>query len=118
MALLIRHGNPNVELDLHNQLQYHWFCQEETSKPTDLPQEEGETPLHVAVRNGNLAKVGELVANGDPIEAYDSQGMTPLHVAAARGGIEVLDFLAKKALNIEVPCSKAGKVRVNQRPAR
>jgi ankyrin repeat protein len=109
MALLIRHGNPNVDDDLPNQLRYHWFCEEETSKPTGLPQEEGETPLHVAVRNGDLAKVEELVASGDSIEAYDAQGKTPRHVAAARGGIEVLDFLAKKAPNIEIRCKDTTK---------
>jgi ankyrin repeat protein len=108
-TLLIRHGNPNVELDLPNSLQYHWFCEEETNKPTDLPREDGESPLHVAVRNGNLAKVEELVAKGDSIEAYDAKGRTPLHVAAARGGIEVLDFLAKKAPNIEIPCNDTTK---------
>jgi len=102
-TLLIRHGNPNVDSDLHNLFQYHWFCEEETNRPTDLPQEEGESPLHVAVRKGDLAKVEELVANGESIEALDARGMTPLHVAAARGGIEILDFLAKKAPNIEIP---------------
>ena len=48
VTLLVRHGNPNVDNDLPNQLRYHSFCQE-TTKPTVLPQEEGETPLHVAV---------------------------------------------------------------------
>lgn len=37
ISLLIRHGNANVDLDLYNQLQYHWFCENETSKPIDLP---------------------------------------------------------------------------------
>jgi len=57
LSLLIRHSNPNVDLDLPNQLRYHWFCEEETSKPSDLPEEEGESPLHAAVRNGNTTKV-------------------------------------------------------------
>lgn len=69
ISLLIRHGNPNVDQDLPNQLRYHWFCEEETNKPTDLPQEEGETPLHVAVRNGDLRKVEDLVKQGESIEA-------------------------------------------------
>ncbi|CZR58590.1 uncharacterized protein PAC_08482 [Phialocephala subalpina] len=108
-SLLIRHGNPNVDRDLPNRLRYHWFCEEETNKPTDLPQEESETLLHVAVRNGDLSKVEELIEMGESIEAYDARGMTALHVAAARGGGEILDFLAKKVPNIEIPCNDPTK---------
>jgi ankyrin repeat protein len=104
-SLLIRHGNPNIDRDLQNQLKYLWFCEEETNKPTDLPPEEGETPLHVAVRNGNLPKVQELAETPKNIEAFDGRGMTPLHTAAARGGSEILDVLGKKCPNIEIQCA-------------
>lgn len=109
VSLLIRHGNPNVDQDLPNRMRYFWFCEEETNKPTDLPQEEGESPLHVAVRNGDISKVEEIIGKGESIEAYDARGTTPLHVATARGGSEILDFLAKKAPNIEIPCNNATK---------
>lgn len=104
ISLLIRHGNPNVDRDIQNQLKYLWFSEEETNKPTDLPPEEGETPLHVAVRNGNLSKAQELAENPENIEAFDGRGMTPLHTATARGGSEILDILAKKCRNIEIQC--------------
>lgn len=42
-ALLIRHGNPNVDMDLYNLLKYQWFREEETSQLENLPQQEGET---------------------------------------------------------------------------
>ncbi|KAE8449006.1 hypothetical protein EG329_008594 [Mollisiaceae sp. DMI_Dod_QoI] len=109
ISLLIRHDNPSVDRYLSNQLRYHWFCEEETNKPTDLPQEDGETILHVAIRNGDLVKIKELIEKGESIEAYDARGMTPLHTAAARGQVEILDILAKKAPNIEIPCKDATK---------
>eukprot|EP01012_Entosiphon_sulcatum_P025507 TRINITY_DN3083_c0_g1_i1.p2 TRINITY_DN3083_c0_g1~~TRINITY_DN3083_c0_g1_i1.p2 ORF type:complete len:1036 (-),score=175.21 TRINITY_DN3083_c0_g1_i1:9-3116(-) len=43
----------------------------------------GETPLHVACRNGYLAVVSELLAAGAVVDAVDFTEATPLHVAAA-----------------------------------
>ena len=108
-SLLIRHSNPNVDMDLPNQLRYHWFCEEETSKPPDLRQEEGESPLHAAVRNGNITEIKALIEDETLIESFNSSGLTPLHTAAARGATEILEILAHKTTNIEILCQDATK---------
>jgi hypothetical protein len=109
MSLLIRHCNPNVDSDLPNQLRYYWFCQEETSKPLDLPREEGESSLHAAVRNGDIMEAKALIDGGELIESFDSRGLTPLHTAAARGAAEIVELLAQKTTNIEIPCRNSTK---------
>jgi ankyrin repeat protein len=46
---------------------------------------QGETPLHTAVIEGNLARVQELLRAGADVNARATQGETPLHLAAALG---------------------------------
>jgi ankyrin repeat protein len=49
----------------------------------------GDSPLHIAVRSGDLNDVQVLSRNGADINARGEQGMTALHYAAARGDIEI-----------------------------
>ncbi len=41
----------------------------------------GYTPLHVAVRDGNLEIIQELLKNGAKVNSIDNNGNTPLHLA-------------------------------------
>ncbi len=53
------------------------------------------TPLHWAVRRGNIDRVRELVDRGD-LEARDFQGRTPLHIAALSGHDDIVELLLEK----------------------
>ena len=46
---------------------------------TDL---EGRTPLHIAVRSGQVSSTRALLANGARVDASSRRGMQPLHAAA------------------------------------
>ncbi|XP_021369742.1 uncharacterized protein LOC110460871 [Mizuhopecten yessoensis] len=64
---------------------------EETSRTMDVC-----TPLHYAVRSGDLDKVKELVRSGADIGAKDSDGRTPLMYAVRYDKENAAAFLAKK----------------------
>jgi len=56
-----------------------------TRDPFDASDPEVETPLHLAVHDGNLETVQHLVDIGADMEAQDSEGSTPLSIALRRG---------------------------------
>jgi len=58
----------------------------------DTRDEDGETPLHIAAREGHLQAVKQLVALGANINASSDYG-APLDRAALRGHTEVIRFL-------------------------
>lgn len=51
------------------------------------------TPLHVAVRNGDIAKVERLLAADADVNAVDKYGWTPLHGAAYDGNAAAVAVL-------------------------
>lgn len=55
---------------------------------------DGETPLHIATRSGNVECLKILMANGgDANAALTTNGETPLHIAASKGYIDCLRIL-------------------------
>jgi ankyrin repeat protein/serine/threonine protein kinase len=66
---------------------------------------EDQTPLHRAVKTGNLKDVESLLAKGALIDAQDAEGKTPLHVAceltdAFRDG--VIRLLLRRKASVKV----------------
>lgn len=62
---------------------------------TDLnaPDSDGNTPLHVAVAQGQVTIVRQLLRSGADPSARDAQGRTPLHVALANGKVAAARLL-------------------------
>jgi len=60
----------------------------------------GDTPLHMAVREGDEAKVRQLLERGANVEERDSIGMTPVHFASIYGHLNVLNILLEHGANI------------------
>ena len=62
-------------------------------------QKRGDSPLHVASRNGNLIKVKEILLSGsnlnDAVSAMNNDWETPLYVAAENGQLEVIREILK-----------------------
>lgn len=61
----------------------------------------GQTPLHLASKNGDLELVRVLVNAGVNIDGYDQNQNTPLKLAATYGKIEVVRFLVSKGAKID-----------------
>jgi ankyrin repeat protein len=55
--------------------------------------DDGWTPLHVAVEQGNADIVRILVEHGADATIQANDGRTPLHMAAETGNVEVLRIL-------------------------
>ena len=101
-TILLRHWSPMVDGDLRNQIQYMWHTQEGNSQPATLPQQEGESELHVAIRAGDLNKVIALTETDSSTDIFDTHGWSPLHIAAARANGDVLRYLLCQFPDIEI----------------
>ena len=58
------------------------------------------TPLHQAVRRGDVAAVERLLAQGADVNATDKYKATPLHLAAENGDVKIGEMLLAKGASL------------------
>src|SRR5580658_1692232 len=63
--------------------------------------DDGETPLHLAVANGDTEMIGVLLDKKANINLQDADGYTPLALAAARNKTKVIKLLASRGADLE-----------------
>lgn len=70
--------------------------------------------LHEAARNGDLAQLERLIADGCSIDEFDHNGMTPLAIASqsARATPQVLKLLIDSGANPNLPVAEEGKYSI------
>ena len=102
LSILLRHGSPLVDDDLENQLKYHFHTQDESYQLAGPAQREGESELHAAVRNGDLAKVMKLTKDSEDIVSFDASGWTPLHIATTRDSMDILRYFLCQNPTLEI----------------
>lgn len=61
-----------------------------------------QSPLHLAVKSGNLELCRKLIEKGANIEAKDKFGLTPLHYATIYGKPKVVLYLIEKNASLDV----------------
>jgi len=71
----------------------------ENGAQTDIKDNKGRSPLHVAVMRGHKEFIDFLIQLGMEINMVDVLGMTPLHVAALSGQKEAASLLISKGAN-------------------
>jgi uncharacterized protein len=62
---------------------------------SNAPQADGTTPLHLAVRANDLAKVNKLLAAGADAKAANRYGITPLYLACENANPAMIERLLK-----------------------
>ena len=63
---------------------------------------DGQTPIHVAARCGNVEAVRSLFKHGVSPNIRDKDGNTPIHLAAFRGQYEVIEILVDHGADLTV----------------
>ena len=58
-----------------------------------MPNNDGQTPLHVAAETGHGKGLGELLDQGANVHAEDKLKSTPLHYAADNGHVDIVRAL-------------------------
>ena len=92
ISVLLRHESPSRdENDMEDQIMKEGKFASQLL--LGIYAHEDETPLHVAVREGKLEVVLELLKAGTSTVATDSKHWTPIHTAAATGQAEILEIL-------------------------
>jgi len=71
------------------------------------PETPGEA-LHLAVRNGKLTEVQQLIAAGTPVDARDALGSTPLLDAAWTSETEIAEFLIAHGADVNARHTESG----------
>lgn len=64
-----------------------------------IPEEEGWTPLHQAIKNANQRMVKALVDAGSDLSAQDHRGRTALHLACREDAVKIVRFLLDHGAN-------------------
>ena len=67
----------------------------------DIIDSEGETPIHICARDGQLGLAQTLCAFGCNVDIVNGEGMQPLHLAAKHGNTEVARCLCLAGANID-----------------
>src|SRR5437868_6385123 len=61
----------------------------------NAPQADGTTPLHLAVRDNDLAKANKLLAAGADAKVANRYGVTPLYLACENANPAIIERLLK-----------------------
>ena len=61
-----------------------------------MKDKDGQTPLHIACKKGNLSLVEYLVSKGANIEAKNQYGEKPLTIAIENNFSDIIMFLQSK----------------------
>ncbi len=72
-----------------------------------MQDEQGNTPLHYAARNGNDGIIGLLLDRNAQVNSKNNQKNAPLHLAAQAGTIAVVKRLMKAGACVTAPNSQA-----------
>lgn len=57
---------------------------------TDVINDDGKTPIHLATEKGHFDVVNLLIDAGASLDIQDNLGNTPLHIASAHGNVELV----------------------------
>jgi len=78
---------------------------------------EGETPLHIASRHGNLDTVKVLVSRKEcELNILDERGNTPLHLACYKKALSIVKLLLEQRCNSSNPNQKEKEIPKPLRP--
>lgn len=100
-------GGTTVDQELHNAAlaadmgRVTYLVTKKHANVNSKGDEDGETPLHLAVINSDAEMIGFFLDHRAAIDEPDSDGYSPLALAAARNKISAIKLLLTRGANIE-----------------
>ncbi len=74
----------------------------EGADPKTATTHSGETPLHAAVRSGNISITSLLLSSGVDVNIKALDNWTPLHYAARDGPVSLVQFLLEEGADVSI----------------
>eukprot|EP00854_Cymbomonas_tetramitiformis_P004046 gene4046-5019_t len=71
-------------------------------RPTGAGESDGQYPLHLSVKNGNVNAIRALASAGFELDLADSRGMTAAHLAVQHANLEALAVLEELGADLEL----------------
>lgn len=78
---------------------------------------DSNTPLHVAVQNGNLEIVQILLDSGFDVNTCNSQGQTPLYLATRAGHADIVSLLLKRGASLAHESATSNNEQASDSPS-
>lgn len=75
----------------------------------NVPDQQGDTALHVAAEKGLGQAVQTLCQLGIPVDVQNTQGLSPLHLAARHGHIDIVRCLCLAGANVHLKTNVRGE---------
>lgn len=69
----------------------------------------GSSPLHEAMKHGNLNAAKYIIRSGADVSLVDNVGQTILHVAALTGNVEAVEYILEHCL-IDINCEASFEI--------
>ena len=79
----------------------------------NVPNDKGETPIHLAAMNNQLEMVQLLMASSGNPSSQDNWGLTPIHEAAKRGYLEIVRLLMTATDNPNTQTKYSGEIPIH-----
>lgn len=79
----------------------------ELKNPFDIPDVDGNTPLHIACKSGFSQQAAQMIVLGANPMATNKDGDTAIHIAQKNGQYEVVEVIMQILLKISEPKKKS-----------
>jgi len=100
LHLLVQHGYEDDEDDAVELLERLWERMVAFGAKVSSTNQQGETPLHLAVRAHRQRAAQWLLSNGANLESCTAVGETPLHYAVRAKDRDMMQFLVERGANL------------------
>ena len=94
-----------------------WRVEKFSRQPNEFNRKnnQGETPLHVAIPTENIEMCELLIEGGADVNIRDNKGQTALHIASEEGHSEVVKLLINAGADVNIKDKNGPPIMTNKK---